>query len=292
MTKTPRDLILSARKSLELKNWNNADKLYSKAIHILEKRVKHSIDSKAVLFSTKAEHLSNIPYLSDRESFEDFKNRILDSIRYLNACYNLNNVESDNCFSNMYDIMFKFIKIHGCKFAETEHHIMMSCPIQLNSDTFGSMGTSIGAYYEKALCSVCKLDILDEKCIHIINQIYGGIQCILILKNYQIAHMALVDRPKDSTSRIGSIFYPKEIFIEKTQIDPSEVNLEDKLNIQCTRCREENIDPVLITPDLFFEMQGLSISFDKEPNIKRQTTKMKKGGVYFSSSISLDYQPV
>lgn len=292
MTKTPRDLILNARKAVESKNWDGADKLYSKAIHILEKRKDRSLDSKAAFFSAKAEHLLNIPYFPEKESFEEFRNRILDVIRYLNACYNLNGVESDNCFSNMYDIMSKFIKTHGCCFAETEHHVIMSCPIQLNSDQFGSLGTSIGAYYEKALCSICKLDILDEKCIHVINKIYEDKQCVPIYQNYQIAHMALVDRPKDSSSRIASIFYPKEMFLEKAKIDSSKVNSEENLNIQCTRCREENIDPVLITPELFFEMQGLSISFDKEPKIKLQTKEMEKGKVYFSSSMSMDYQPV
>lgn len=289
---TPRDLILNARKSVESQDWDNAEKQYAKAIRILEKRKNLSKDSQAAFFSAKAEYLSNIPYLSDRESFEDFRNRILDAIRHLNVCYTLNGIESDNCFSNMYAMMYKFIKIYGCYFGETKHHVMMSCPIQLNSDKFGSLGTSIGAYYEKALCSICKLDILDEKCLHIINQIYDGEQCVPIYQNYQPVHIALVERPKDSTSRITDIFYPKDMFLKKASLDPSKINLEEKLNIHCTRCREENIDPVLITPELFFEMQGLSISFDKEPKIKSKTTKMEKGKVYFASSFSLDYQPV
>lgn len=289
---TPRDLILNARKAVESKNWDEVDQLYPQAIHILEKRKQHSQDSKEAFLSAKAEYLSVKPYLSNRESFDEFRNRILDAIRYLNECYNLNGKESDDCFSDMYALMNQFIKLYGCRFPETDYHVVMSCPIQLNSDKFGSLGTSIGAFYEKALCSICKLDILDEKCTHSINQIYEGKQCVPIFENYQITHMALVDRPKDSTSRIKDIFYPKEMFLEKAHIDSSKINLADKLNIQCTRCREENIDPVLITPELFFEMQGLSISFDKEPKIKSKTTKMEKGQVYFSSSLSLDYRPV
>lgn len=289
---TPRELILNARKAVESKNWDEVDQLYAKAIHILEKRKNYSIDSKEAFFSAKAEYLSIKPYLPDRESFEEFRNRILDAIRYLNECYHLNGKESDSCFSDMYDMMYKFIKLYGCRFPETDHHVIMSCPIQLNSDKFGSLGTSIGAFYEKALCSICKLDILDEKCNHIINQIYDDKQCVPIFVNYQPVHIALVDRPKDSRSRIKDIFYPKEMFLEKAQIDSSKVNLEDKLNIRCTRCREENIDPVLITPELFFEMQGLNISFGKKPIIKSKTEKMEKGKLYFSSSLSLDYQPV
>ena len=213
-------------------------------------------------------------------------------MRYLNECYKLNGKESDSCFSNMYAIMTKFIQFYGCNFPETEHHVIMSCPIQLNSDKFGSMGTSIGAYYDKAVCSICNMGILDERCTHIINQIYDEKLCYTIFENYQIAHMALVDRPKDSTSRIQSIIYPKEMFLNKTNVDISEINLDEKLDVKCTRCREENIDPVLITPELFFEMQGLNISFDKEPKIISKTKKLQKGQVYFSSYMSLDYQPV
>lgn len=286
---TPRDLISDARKAVEKKDWDSVDNLYEKAIHILEKRKNHSRETKEAFFSANAEYLCIKPYLPDRESFEDFRNRILDAIRYLNECYKLNGKESDTCFSDMYSLMNQFIKLYGCYFAETDHHIMMGCPIQLNSDNFGSLGLSIGAFFDKAICSICELDILDEKCDHVVNQMYGNKKCILKLSNYQIAHVAFVDRPKNNKSKITEIYYPKEVFLEKQNLDVSKFRLEDKLNVRCTRCREEKIDPTIITPELFFEMQGLSISFNEKPKIMRKTEKMEKGQLYFGSILHFGY---
>lgn len=212
---TPRDLILNARKAVVNKNWDEVDQFYLTAIRVLEKRKHLSPDSKEAFFSTRAEYFSIKPYLPDRETFDEFRNRVLDSIRCLNECYRLNEKNSDEYFSNMRAIMHQFIKLYGCRAPESEHHVVMSCPIQLNSDGFGCLGTSMGAFYDKALCSICKRDLLDKNCSHVINQIYDDKPCVPIFENYQIAHIALVDRPKDATSRITDIFYPKDMFLKK-----------------------------------------------------------------------------
>lgn len=86
---TPRDLILEARNAVKKEDGYTVDTSYEKAIQILEKRKNHSIETKEAFFSAKAEFLCIKPYLPERESFEDFRNRILDAIRYLNACYKL-----------------------------------------------------------------------------------------------------------------------------------------------------------------------------------------------------------
>ena len=286
---TPRELILEARNAVKKEDWNTVDKSYQKAIQILEKRKNHSMETKEAFFSAKAEFFCIKPYLPERESFEDFRNRVLDAIRFLNECYKLGGKESDTCFPDIYSLMNQFIKLYGCYFGETYYHIMMGCPIQLNDDDFGSTGLSIGAFYDKAICSICKLDILDEKCHHVINDTYDGKKCIAEFSNYQIAHVSFLDRPKNNKSRVSEIYYPKEFFLEKQKLDISQFRLEDKLDVRCTRCLEENIDPIIITPEMFFEMQGLSISFDKEPKIIRATKDMKEGQLYFGSTMHFGY---
>ncbi|MCY4490036.1 MAG: hypothetical protein OXC46_01060 [Thaumarchaeota archaeon] len=283
---SPFDLILDARKAATIGNWDESDQLYLMAISILEERKDLSADSKENFLSVQAEYFSNRPYLPDIETFDEFRCRVLLTIRYINECYKLNGKNSDLYFTKMYEIMRNFIKSYGCHIPESEHHIIMSCPIQLDSDKFGSLGVNAGAYYDKAICSICKLDLLDKNCSHVINRVYDDKQCVPIFENDRIAHFAL-DRPKDPKSRITDIFYPKDMIIEKAQMDKSKVNLE-KLNVNCTRCRQERIDPVSITPELFFEMQGLNISFDKEQ--KTETKELKKGVVYFKSLFSSNYK--
>ena len=281
----PRDLILDARKAAQEKNWDKADEFYTQAIISLEKRRRSSLEANEAYLSAKAECLSRWPYIQSKESFHQFRQRIFDAIRYLYECYNLKGKESNNCFNSIRFLIRQYIKIYGCSICETKHHVVMSCPIQLNSDSFGSLGTSIGAFYNKAVCSICGLDLLDEKCIHIRGKIYNNKECIPVIKDYQIAHIALVDRPKDPAARITDVFYPREMFLEKSNIDLSKIDLDQKINIHCTRCRDENIEPELITPELFFKIQGLSIHFNREPKIKSKLKNMKKGEVYFCSTL-------
>ena len=104
--------------------------------------------------------------------------------------------------------------------------------------------------------------MLDENCPHLINEFYGKMKCIPIFKNYKITHFAFVDRPKNPRGQINQLIIPKDEFLEDAKIDSSKVDLRN-LNIKCTRCREENIEPTIIGAEKFFEMQGLSISFNK-----------------------------
>lgn len=286
--KTPRDLILQARKAITQEEWVKADRLYRKAISILGKRKNKSPESKCAFFSANAEYLNQKPYLKDKETFEEFRSRIFDSIRYMNECYKMNTSESDECFSNMYGTIQQFIKLYGCRFPETEHHVIMACPIQLNSDGRGKFGFSVGAYYDRIICSICKLDMLDEHCPHLINEIYDQKKCIPLFENYKIAHFALVNRPKNPRGQIDQLIIPKEEFLRDASIDSSKVDLKN-LNIKCTRCREENIEPTIIEADKFFEMQGLSISFNKQPRLLARKNKYEKGGHYFGFTYDWNY---
>ena len=84
-------------------------KIYKKAIHILKKTKNKSSELKCTFYSVNAEYLNHKPYLKNEETFEEFRLRIFDSIRYMNKCYKMNTVESDKCFSNMYATIQQFI---------------------------------------------------------------------------------------------------------------------------------------------------------------------------------------
>ena len=281
---TPDDLVLNAREAAKLEKWDVADGLYRRAIGILEKVQNQSPDLKESYLSKKAEYLCNKPYLPDHESLDEFKKRRLDAIRYLNECSEINKKNSEHYRNFMHKLVQQIIKQYGCTLFETEHHVAINCPIRLNLDKSGLTGTSISATYKKILCSICGLSILDKKCMHDINEIYSGERCGPVYKDLQINDISLVHRPKDPLCRITEIFCPKEELLQDCGMDASKIDLKQKLKMQCTLCRDENINSSSITPEIFFKIHGLNISMDKPREISAPKY-MKKGGRYLSSIV-------
>lgn len=288
---TPDELVLNARAVAKLGKWDEADRLYKCAIRILAKKQNHSPDLKESYLSKKAEYLCNKPYFPDRESLDEFKKRNFDAIRYLNECIKISKENVDHYRGLMNKLVQRIIKQCGCTLFETDHHVIMSCPIQLRDDKFGSMGASVGLTYEKILCSICGLDILDENCTHDINQIYDGKKCSLTYKNLQIKDISLVDRPKDPLCRIIDIFYPKELFLQKQGLDNLNIDLKQKFDVRCTRCRDENIDSSSITPNILFQIHGLNISLDKPKKISAPKD-LKKGEFKFGCIVATEHDNI
>lgn len=283
---TPGDLILNARKAAESKNWNGADRLYKRAIRTLGKKKNESPSSKESYLSTKAEHLCQRPYCPDQESSDKFRNRICDAIRCLNECAKINKMRSKHYLDTMHELVQYVIGSCGCSWPETKHHVAVSCPIQLRSGKHGSMGCSVGATYKQALCSICGLDVLDEKCVHVANKIYGGKRCSTVYVGLSLKDISLVNRPKDPRCRITDIYYPKEEFLEDSGLGASKSNLKRKLGVQCTRCRDENIDSSSITPEIFLKIHGFNMSMDG-PRLSSAMKGLEKGARGFSCIVSV-----
>ncbi len=281
---TPDDLILNAREAAKSRKWDEADRLYKRAIRILATKQSRSPDLRESYLSTKAEHLCNKPYLPDRESLDDLKKRWFDAIRCLNECSKISKKNSDHYVSIMNELVQRIIKQYGCTLFETEHHVVESCPIRLSSGKSGRMGTSIGVTYKKILCSICGLNMLDENCTHVRNRVYDGKRCSPVYVGLQRKDVSVVRRPKDPLCLVTDVFCPKEEFLQDCGIDASKIDLRQKLKMQCTHCRDENIDLSSITPEIFLKIHGLNISMDK-PRVISTPKYMKKGGRYFSSIV-------
>lgn len=279
------DLILSAREAAKLKKWNKSERLYKRVIRSLAKKKNNSLVSKQLYLSTKAEYLCQKPYCPDRESLDEYKCRIFNAIRHLNECVKINNENSKHCLDSMHELVQHIIKLYGCGLLETKDHVALSCPIKLRSDHLGSMGGSIGVTYKKMLCSVCDLDMLDEKCTHSINQVYDGKRCSPIYEGLQIKDVSLVNRPKDPLCQVTDVYYPKQIFLQKAGLDASKSALKQKLGIQCTHCRDENIDSSSITPEIFFRIHGLNITTGKS-ELGSAMKDFEKDKVYFNCIVA------
>lgn len=173
----PRDLIVEARKNLAEKQWEKAEPLYKEAIDILQERLSDSDDTKMALWSTQAESLQSKPWIYKNETREEFRNRILDSIKYIYKCSKLNDEYDKQFTPSLKQTIKQLILTIGCIVPEIETHVIITCPISLRQTEFGKMGTSIAGYYEKAICTICRLEILDENCPHEIGERYNGKIC-------------------------------------------------------------------------------------------------------------------
>jgi len=258
----PYYLIEQARVLARKKNLD-AEKYYLEAIPILEKRLDNSDKSKMEFWSTKAEYLDfKAAFKLDGETWENVRDRALDAIRYTYKCSKLNNSYKEK-FSKDLDFMIKrIIMTFGCILPTDATHVKISCPIWLGRTKLGQMGISIGAIYDKAVCSICGLELLDENCLHELGKEYDGKICEIKKEGFELLHLALVANPKEPRSTIQTISYPKEEFYQ--QFDPEEVKKAEELGLplNCSNCRKTNHDPVEITPEVFFQMQGLNIDIE------------------------------
>lgn len=279
---TPNDLVLNARKAAKIGKWDVADQLYKRAIAILAKKQSISPNFKEFYLSTIAEYLCNKPYLHGRESLDEFMTGQFDAIRYLNECSRTNKKKAEYYRGLMHKLVQQIIKQYGCVLFETEHHVVVNCPIRLSFNRSGLTGTSMGVTYKNILCSICGLDMLDENCTHDINHTYDGKRCAPVYKDLQIKDISLVSRPKDPLCVFTEKIIPREEL--KNDIGNSKINLKQKLDVRCTLCRDEGIDSSSITPEFFFKIHGLNIALDKPKKISAPKN-WKKGGRYFSSIV-------
>jgi hypothetical protein len=237
--------------------------LHKKAIDILEYCLDNTIESKKQLWTTKAEYLVfRAKYVTENETLEDSHRRSLDAMRWMFKCMQLHPTYKE-FFTPKFEIMMEqHIRVFGCIIPENKSHFLVSCPIWLKSTELGKKGLSMGGHYKKAICSICKLSMLDEKCIHQSGKDYDGKICEIIKTDFEFLHIALVDSPKDPENSIAEVSYPKEDLYSRLPEEQKNKVKENTLHLYCNSCKEGNFDSSKITPEKFFEMQKLSINIE------------------------------
>src|SRR5579864_1795297 len=155
---TPLEILHQARQATQDQQWDKSETLYKELIVILETGANESDENRMNLWTTKAEYLQSKPWIHEEETLEQFRNRILDSIRYIYKCTKLNEEYKKTFTPFLNQTIKQLILTIGCIVSENDTHVIEMCPILIRQNEFGRMGTSIGAYYEKAVCSICELD--------------------------------------------------------------------------------------------------------------------------------------
>ncbi len=239
------------------------EELYKKAIDTLEYCLDNTVESKKQLWTTKAEYLVfRAKYTTKDETLEDSYHRSLDAMRWVYKCMQLDHAYKE-FFAPKFTIMMKqHIMVFGCIIPENETHFLVSCPVWLKTTELGKRGMSIGGHYAKAICSLCKLNMLDEKCIHQVGKEYNGKVCQMIKTDFKLLHLALVDSPKDPENTISQMDYPKKELYSKLSDEQKNKVKENTLPLYCNSCKEGKLDPSKITPEKFFEMQKLPINVE------------------------------
>ena len=237
----PYFIIEEARRLVHEKKIIQAEKKYEDVLSILEKRLDQSNKSKAELWSTKAEYLIfRAKFLHKEEPIEVSRQRLHNALRYLYKCSKINAKYSDQVSGNLRNILNNAILSCGCIVPENNNYVTITCPIKLRNIGFG---LSAGILYKRAMCSICDLDMLDEKCNHVPGDTYDGKTCILIPDEPEIDHVSITDSPKDPRCLLTSIGTPKKEFYENFTKEQIKYKIENNLPIVCSSCREECLDP-------------------------------------------------
>lgn len=255
----PYYIIEKARNLVKEKKFDEAEKEYKNAISILEKRLDGSDKSKAELWTTKAEYLNfRGSYSKKGEPFEDSRRRRHDAIRYLYKCSKLDGY-SREVSPSLRKLINETIRVWGCIIPENNTHVTISCPIKIRNMGAGKFGFSVGMLYKRALCSICRQDVLDEGCNHVPGNTYDGKVCHITRDGLEVDHVAMTTSPKDPRCLFLSIDIPKKEFYEHFTEKQTRNKIQNNLPIVCSFCREGGIDPSEISAQKFFEMQGLSL---------------------------------
>lgn len=260
----PFTLISRAREFAERKKFNVAEEFYKKSIALLEKDLDDSDKSKMELWSTNAELLNlQAGYKKPEETWESARDRAIDSLRYLYKCSKLNEEYSKKFSPSIIQVIKQIILTYGCIFPGEGDKVIVTCPIYLkHHGSLLNMPTSIAFTYEKAECSICKLDLLDENCPHEVGEKYDGVVCGGNYSGMKMDHLAIVDKPKDPNAIPTSHVYAKEDFYKNFDKEESKRALELGLPINCHACHDTKHDPVEISVEKFFDMQGLDIEIN------------------------------
>jgi hypothetical protein len=253
--------ITEARNLSRRKSWVDAESMYLEAINELEKN-QESVDGKRELWTTQAEYLwFRSQFLVEGETFEDCRERKLESIRLVWKAAGLGAGFETELRARATELVKSTILSVGCIIREDRTHVHIECPIKIRNMGAGQFGFSVGLFYEKATCSICGRDIIkDMDCQHIPGQKYDGKVCSLEPEKLQLDHVAMTTRPKDSTSAITSLLIPRNEVYENFTEEQIRKKTELGLPFVCSLCKAEGIDPVEITVNKFFEMQGLRMN--------------------------------
>lgn len=255
--------IQEAREFARVDNLQEAEKAYAKAIHLLKKNMDGTNQSKMEYWSTKSEYLSfKARFIIKGEGSNLPRQRALDAIRHAYKCTKLDEECKNLLSSKIQNMLKQTILVYGCILPENATHFIIKCPIFLRQTTLGKMGLSIGAVYKRAVCSICNLDILDEKCIHEAGEIYDEKICYIIKEGLEFLHIAVTNNPKDPMNRIAEIQEPKKVLYDRFTPEELEKAKKEKSPWVCSSCKEMNMDPSEINVEQFFEMQGLKIDIN------------------------------
>ena len=257
-------LLQRAREFAEKKKNNVAVEFYNKAITILEKNFDGSDKSKMELWSTKSELLNfQAGYKKPQEKWEDARDRAIESLRYLYKCSKLNDEYSETFSSSIKQVVKQIILTYGCILPEDENNVIISCPIYLKHHSpLWAQPTSIAFTYDKAECSICNLDLLDENCSHEVGEKYDGKTCTGIYKDMKVLHLAVVNKPKDPNAIPNSFSYPKEYFYKHLDKEQLKKAKELGVPLNCHACRDTKYEPNEISVEKFFTMQDLDTNLD------------------------------
>lgn len=256
-------LLQEAREFAKVKNLQEAEKSYTKAVHLLKKRLNGTNKSKMEYWSMESEYLFfKAGFIIKGEKAEKPRERALNAIRYMYKCVKLDKEYELRFLPDLQKMIKQTIFVFGCILPENATHFIIKCPILLRQTTLGKMGMSIGAIYKRAVCSICNLDILDEKCIHEVGKSYDEKICNIIKEGLEFLHIAVTNNPKDPLNRITEIQEPKKNLYDRFTPEELEKAKKEKSPWVCSSCKEMNMDPSEINVEQFFEMQGLKIDID------------------------------
>lgn len=261
----PNILLDKARDFAERKKFSVSSEFYKKTIAILENQMNDSDESKMNLWSTKAELLKlQMIGKKNNKDWENVQQKGFDCLRYLNKCSKLNEEYSKIFQPRILALIKLIIMTFGCILPENSKQVVISCPIYLRRHTgHGKLSTSIAFTYEKANCSICKHDLLDEECFHEPGETYDGILCVGEYEGMKFNHLAVVDKPKDPNGiGIKTLYEPKEEYFKRFDQNELKEARKKNLPLNCHSCRDTNFDPSEITLETFFEMQGQDLSVD------------------------------
>ena len=236
-----------------------AEKNFMQAIELLEKEAneKPSPKTKAELWSTKAEYLAfRASFCKKDETINDARDRMIESIKLVLKTSKLSSEYEKHFASKLKTMVADAVRVFGCIMPEDDTHVIIECPIRLKNMGAGNFGFSIGAYSEKAECSICGRDILtDPSCKHAIGQTYDGRKCEVTFKGFQLDHISLTDHPLDPGCKITMLAIPKGEFYENLPPEQIELKESSKLPLVCHLCKEEKIEPNEIDAETYLKIQ-------------------------------------
>jgi hypothetical protein len=253
--------ITEARNLAMQKSLGDAESKYLAAIAELEKN-QDSVNGKRELWTTQAEYFwFRSQFLTEGETFEECRERKLESIRLVWKAVALGAGFETELRAKATDLVKSTILSVGCIIREDDTHVHIECPIKIRNMGAGQFGFSVGLFYEKATCSICGRDVVkDLDCRHILGEKYDGKACSVKPENLQLDHLAMTTRPKEPDSAITSLLIPRDEVYENFTEEQIRRKTEFCLPFVCSLCGAEGIDPVEITVDKFFEMQGLRMN--------------------------------